>query len=99
MISLDGNGCIAGGRKPSADIRKSLAQAVARLCVASSRPKPFCKPFAIVTAATCQDQGSKEKRGLARPEADRLAVCGRHVETAKQPDTHVASPNSNAQRE
>jgi len=94
LVALDGNGRVAGCGKPPPDVCKGLAQAVSRLRIASSRPKPFAKPFARVASATRQNQGGKKQRGLARCEADRLTLCGSHFETAKQPDAHAAPPNS-----
>lgn len=93
LVPVDGNGCIAGGGKPTPDVGQRLAQAIARLRIPSSGPKPFAKPFARVASATRQDQGGKKKRRLARCEADGLAICGSHLETAKQPDAHDCPPN------
>jgi hypothetical protein len=88
LIPLERNWCIAVGGKPSPDVGKGLAQAVSRLRIAPSRPKPFGKQFAMVASAARQDQGGKKQRGLSRCEADRLTLCGSHFETAKQPDAH-----------
>jgi hypothetical protein len=93
MIPLDGNGRVAAGGKPSPDVSQGLAQTVTRLRLASPWPKSFGKSFAMVPAATRQDEGGKKKRRLARCEADRLTLRGSHFETAKQPDAHAASPN------
>ena len=99
LISLERNCCIAVGGKPSPDFGKGLAQAVLRLRVAPSRPKPFGKQFAMVAPAARQDQRCKKQRGLSRCEADGLTVCGSHFETAKQHDTHDALRISNAPAE
>ena len=77
LIPLDVDGGIVAGRKRPPDVDKRLPQIVACLGIAPSRPKRFRKLLATMAAAACQDQGSKEKRRLARGEANGLALRGK----------------------
>lgn len=91
-VGLDLDRCAVTGRESAPDIDERLAQAVARLRLATARPEAIGEQGPAHAATPRQHQGGKNERGLARREPDRFVRRRNDGELPQQSNAHALAP-------